>query len=118
MKVAHYFISLLLALLLGVQSMMLLVDYHINRAFYEQYCINQAEPQLDCHGKCQVRKNTENKTLPYGMATLKFDFYASSTPFKIEPLKKIEQYAPQLIFHRLQSESVGFLCRLLRPPIS
>ena len=28
----------------------------INQDFYEIHCVNKAKPDLECHGKCQLKK--------------------------------------------------------------
>ncbi|MCP4522086.1 MAG: hypothetical protein GY827_10415 [Cytophagales bacterium] len=36
------------------------LDFRLNQDFYiENFCINKAEPQLQCHGKCHLKKKLE-----------------------------------------------------------
>ena len=55
---------LLSVLLFGAsfQNSLFMVDYAINQDFYEIHCINKAKPSLSCHGKCQLKKESEKTT--------------------------------------------------------
>ncbi|MFN3020709.1 hypothetical protein ACK1KB_06940 [Chryseobacterium sp. TY3] len=51
-----------LILLCSSQSALLQLDYAINQDFYELHCENKDQPELDCHGKCQMSQ-TENPNI-------------------------------------------------------
>ncbi|MGP1500826.1 MAG: hypothetical protein ACTTJM_03465 [Bergeyella cardium] len=53
----------IIILLVSTPSGFLMVDYHCNKNFYETHCINKKTPKSDCHGKCELRKNSKNKEL-------------------------------------------------------
>lgn len=55
----------LLVLLLALQQSIIILHFKLNQDFIEQnYCINKARPQLNCHGKCQLEKELKNTTEP------------------------------------------------------
>ncbi|MFT3846396.1 MAG: hypothetical protein QM725_15170 [Lacibacter sp.] len=66
-------------LIKSISSSFILLDYEVNKSLYELKCINKTQPQLKCHGKCQMmkklreeekkeqdekEKNSESKTEP------------------------------------------------------
>ena len=61
MKRTVSFILSLLILLIAFQQTLLIVHYHLNRDFIEKaYCINKDKKEMDCHGKCHLKKNIED----------------------------------------------------------
>ena len=40
------------------QPALILVDYQINRDFYEFHCENKAKKEILCNGKCLLTKNS------------------------------------------------------------
>ncbi|MBS1548494.1 MAG: hypothetical protein JSS94_01330 [Bacteroidetes bacterium] len=69
-------ITTILAILVfasSFQSSLVLVDYQINQEFYETHCENKNKPELSCHGKCQLNKETENKAGIYLVAKFCFE---------------------------------------------
>ncbi|HUZ59524.1 MAG TPA: hypothetical protein VMU83_12155 [Hanamia sp.] len=46
-----------------MDSSLIILDYYIQPARYEKYCINKDKPQMHCNGKCQMIKRikTEEK---------------------------------------------------------
>ena len=51
-----------------------MIDYKINRDFYEIHCVNKAKPELNCHGKCQMVKESEKSTNPFSLVKYSFEF--------------------------------------------
>jgi len=51
-----------------------MIDYQINRAFYEIHCINKDKPEMDCHGKCQVKKESDKSSNPFNQVKYSFEF--------------------------------------------
>lgn len=43
------------------QSSLVNFDYYINQDFYEAHCTNKDKPEMECHGKCQVKSNSEKE---------------------------------------------------------
>lgn len=56
------------------QSSLFMIDYKINQGFYEIHCINKGKPELDCHGKCQMKKQSEKTTNPFNLVKYAFEF--------------------------------------------
>ena len=78
-----FFCSILSIIVFTVsfQNSLILLDYHINRDFYETHCVNKDKPDLECHGKCEAKKNTEKANSPFQIiktGTFEFVFIASS----------------------------------------
>ena len=59
MKVFSSSILSFIVLLASFQSSLVLLDYQINRSFYEERCINKDKPKMCCHGKCQLKEKEE-----------------------------------------------------------
>ncbi len=69
--------TIILSLILfgaSFQNSLFMIDYKINQNFYEIHCINKAEPQLDCHGKCQMKVESEKNTNPFNLVKYAFEF--------------------------------------------
>lgn len=56
------------------QNSLFVIDYKINQDFYEIHCINKENPELDCHGKCQIIKESEKTTNPFNLVKYAFEF--------------------------------------------
>ncbi|WP_234109655.1 MULTISPECIES: hypothetical protein [Chryseobacterium] len=80
-----FFVSILSAIifLVSFQNSLLLVDYQINRNFYEMHCVNKDKPQMECHGKCEMKKSSEKENSP-------FKILKSSFEFNLLPTKPLE----------------------------
>ncbi len=92
MKILFSFILSLLIFGASFQNSLLLVDYQLNRDFYETHCINKAKPKMDCHGKCQIQKETEKPGNLLSGAKYASDFHILPIPqahFGIEVPKVI-----------------------------
>lgn len=48
------------------------MDYNINRGYYEKLCENKDRPEMDCHGKCQMKKDAEQQSSPENLVKLDF----------------------------------------------
>ena len=73
----RFVFSLLFSLIIfgaSFQNTLFVIDYKINRDFYEIHCINKANEQLDCHGKCQVREESEKTSTPFNLVKYSFEF--------------------------------------------
>lgn len=80
MKSAISFILSSIIFLASFQNSLFYVDYQINTEFYETYCINKQKPELDCNGKCQVKKATEKSQNP--ASQIKYAFELNILPSK------------------------------------
>lgn len=80
MKSAISFILSSIIFLASFQNSLFYVDYQINTEFYETYCINKQKPELDCNGKCQVKKATEQSQNP--ASQIKYAFELNILPCK------------------------------------
>ncbi|MDQ0476725.1 MULTISPECIES: hypothetical protein [Chryseobacterium] len=56
------------------QNSLFMIDYKINQDFYEIHCINKAKPELSCHGKCQMKKESDKSTNPFNLVKYAFEF--------------------------------------------
>ena len=55
-RVVSVFMGLLFMLIIGQQAL-LIVHFKFNQEVIEKkYCVNKDKPQLECHGKCQLKK--------------------------------------------------------------
>ena len=51
-----------LVLLINFQQEVIIVCFKLNQEVIEQkYCINKSKPQLQCHGKCHLKKELQEK---------------------------------------------------------
>lgn len=69
--------AILLSIILfgaSFQNSLFIIDYAVNRDFYEIHCINKANPEMDCHGKCQVQQESEKNTNPFHLVKYSFEF--------------------------------------------
>ncbi len=50
----------MLFLLVSFQQTLLIVHFKLNQKEIEkEFCVNKAKPQLQCHGKCHLKKDLE-----------------------------------------------------------
>ena len=70
------FLLLLLMILQAGQINFILLEYKINQKAFAKNCINKAKPQLQCKGKCQMRKKIkeEQEQENHSFANQKTDF--------------------------------------------
>jgi hypothetical protein len=69
--------------LVSIQNSLVILDYHINRDFYERVCINKDKPEMKCHGKCKMKEETSKNSAQTEIIKLGFEF-------NILPAKHIE----------------------------
>ncbi|MGV8914273.1 MAG: hypothetical protein ACOH1X_02365 [Kaistella sp.] len=118
MKVLFSIILSTIIFLASFQNSLLFVDYQINRDFYEIHCVNKAKPEMDCHGKCQMQKESEKTSTPLALVKYGFEFNilpGKNFEFEVKksplPFSKTEL----LSFDKTFVEK-GFLQILPRPP--
>lgn len=105
MKFVSLHILSLLIFVASFQNSLLLVDYEINRSFYEIHCMNQSRPELECHGKCELSKISENSNSLFRLVQIGFEFHIlpSASTFTLSTPKKFKRslgkiaYSPSLL---------------------
>lgn len=65
----------------GTKNLLFVVDYHVNSDYYESVCENQNRPEMECHGKCQLPKDTQKTSKTFSFSHFAFDFYAQESEF-------------------------------------
>lgn len=93
MKAVISSILSLIVFVVSFQHSLIFLDYQVHREFYEAHCINQDKPEMDCHGKCQAQKKTEESGSPVNViktGSFDFHFIASNTAdFIAEPFSEV-----------------------------
>ena len=56
------------------QNSLFMIDYAINQDFYEIHCVNKDKPSFKCHGKCQMKIESEKSTNPFNLVKYAFEF--------------------------------------------
>ncbi|MBU8883443.1 hypothetical protein KSK37_10145 [Kaistella sp. DKR-2] len=56
------------------QNSLLMIDYQINRDFYEIHCVNKSKPEMNCHGKCQMKKESDKTSSFVNLVKYSFEF--------------------------------------------
>ena len=118
-RTVSFFLTLLI-LLIAFQQTLLIVHYHINRDFIEKaYCVNKDKKEMDCHGKCHLKKSIEDTSKTSDkLLNLKdidivliqpFSFEASIVPVA-EELPAFF-FKEQLLLHKV-------IKKQMRPPIA
>lgn len=100
------------------QSSLLMIDYQINRNFYEIHCVNKAKPEMDCHGKCQMQKQSENSSNPFNLVKYSFEFNilpSKPAAFSFDAEEPFAVYSAKYTYHD-QNLSEIFLDILPNPP--
>lgn len=60
MKKTFSILMTMLFLLVSFQQALLIVHFKLNQKEIEkEFCVNKAKPQLQCHGKCHLKKDLE-----------------------------------------------------------
>ena len=78
-----FFISILLSVIIfgaSFQNSLYFIDYQINKDYYLAKCINKQKPELDCSGKCQVKKEAQKEESP--ISQIKYSFEINVIPAK------------------------------------
>ena len=115
------FISILLSLIIfgaSFQNSLYFIDYQINKDYYEALCINKQKPELDCYGKCQVKKEAQKEDSP--ISQIKYSFEVNILPVKStefiikKPLFFVNKTKIVSINHNFTLD--GYLKNGLQPP--
>ena len=115
------FISILLSVIIfgaSFQNSLYFIDYQINKDYYEALCINKQKPELDCYGKCQVKKEAQKEDSP--ISQIKYSFEVNILPTKStefiikKPLFFVDKTKIVSINHNFTLD--GYLKNGLQPP--
>ena len=74
------------------QSGLLRLDYELNKDYYEALCINKDKPEMDCHGKCQMKKESEKQSSQNELIKLSFELNALPQPSTNLPENNLFSY--------------------------
>lgn len=88
MKILLAYLLSIIVFLASSPNSLMLVDYHCNRDFYEELCVNKDKPEMDCHGKCEVKKESEQSSSPIKLLKTSFEF-------NILPISTVEIPTPK-----------------------
>lgn len=115
------FISIWLSVMIfgaSFQNSLYFIDYQINKDYYKAMCINKLKPELDCSGKCQVRKEAQKEENPISQIKYSFELNvlpANNTVFIIKnPL--IFSPNPKIVSINHTLTLDGYLKNGLQPP--
>lgn len=76
MRIVLCTILSVIVFVVSFQNSLVLLDYKIHKEFYEAHCINQDLPEMQCHGKCQAKKQSEKSGAPVSVIkTGSFEFH-------------------------------------------
>lgn len=119
MKLTFSVILSFIVFVAGFQNSLLMIDYQINRDFYEIHCINKAKPKLDCHGKCQAKKENEKTSNVFNLVKYSFEFNilpAKPVDFDIAVFVDTLSEKSKTEFSKNNSVTIGFRDILPHPP--
>lgn len=110
------FILSSIVFLLSFQGTLFLLDYHLNQEKYEALCENKNRPELECHGKCSLKKETEKQPTLQQVLKIDFNFLPPA-----EVMLRSENFSVSYITITTTFLNPnlcgGYLTSLLRPPI-
>lgn len=101
--------SLILSLIIftaSFQNSLFIIDYKMNKAYYEIHCMNKDKPEMDCHGKCQMKMESEKSSNPISQVKFTFEFnILPAKPLDVE-FKKVEfiSFKSEINGNRVESE--------------
>lgn len=100
------------------QNSLLFLDYNINSNFYETHCINKDKPEMNCHGKCEMKKESEKTTSPFNLVKIGFEFNILPNASVKLPLPKKTIILEEKNSTHLSAEHLtsGFYTILPKPP--
>lgn len=105
--------------LAGCKNFFVLVDYGLNRDFYEQLCENKDKPQMQCHGKCQVKNETEKDTSQNVITKLGLEFniiFNKKLNVPVKPKTDFSNIQNKIFASFSEKIKKGFYKTLYQPP--
>ncbi|AXB57604.1 hypothetical protein [Flavobacterium fluviale] len=106
MKKVFSFTMTMLFLLVSFQQALIIVHFKLNQNIIEkEFCVNKTKPELQCHGKCHLKKELEksdNTDLELTSIGKKIDIYLTSN-FEFEiPIVKNIKVAKAVIYREFE----------------
>lgn len=101
MKSVSAVILSFIVFLASFQGSLILVDYQMNKDYYEAICTNKDKPEMQCNGKCQIKKQAERNAPQTELVKLSFEF-------NIVPTKNIEVPTPKIQFSEILKPTFYF----------
>lgn len=118
MKTVSIYLLSFMVFLASFQSSLVNIDYCINQDFYEAHCTNKDKPEMNCHGKCQVRSHSEKDAgiLKVAKFCYEFNFVPQPTISFSENQENIE-WRKDSAFPQTQDQILkGFEKAIPHPP--
>lgn len=119
MKKVFSILMATLILLITFQRGLIVIHFKLNQDYIEKnYCVNKTKPKLQCHGKCQLKKELQ-KTSDTNLENLSIYKHIELIPLKINIFKieKIEfREKLKISFYREDLFIQNFVKRILHPP--
>ena len=120
MKKVFSFTMTMLFLLVSFQQALIIVHFKLNQNIIEkEFCVNKTKPELQCHGKCHLKKELEksdNTDLELTSIGKKIDIYLNSNlEFEIPIVKTIK--ATKAVIYREFELIEPYLEIFVPPPI-
>lgn len=120
MKKVFSFTMTMLFLLVSFQHALIIVHFKLNQNTIEkEFCVNKTKPELQCHGKCHLKKELEksdNTDLELTSIGKKIDIYLNSNfEFEIPIVKNIK--VTKAVIYREFELIEPYLEIFLPPPI-
>ena len=97
MKLLSTLLLSLVVFMAGFQNSLMWIDYEVNRNFYEIHCVNKDKPEMECHGKCEMKKEADKNPTSLELVSLGFEFNLhqpkniSIPTLKKTPFKNLEK---------------------------
>lgn len=106
MKKVFSFTMTMLFLLVSFQQALIIVHFKLNQNIIEkEFCVNKTKPELQCHGKCHLKKELEksdNNDLELTSIGKKIDIYLNSN-FEFEiPIVKTVKVTKAVIYREFE----------------
>lgn len=122
MKISSFVLSIVLSILILLSSLRVTVTYAYYEldpiGFIEKLCENKDKPELNCNGKCQLKKvaesSTENQQTPTKYTSLKEINFLVINNIKVDFIKIIKVKTKKFKYNNLYA----FYCinQIDRPP--
>lgn len=75
--------------LVSFQGAGTMLQYELNKAYYEAQCVNKERPEMECHGHCKLREDAEKESSQPDLAHVSIDF--NLLPQHLIVLKSVEE---------------------------
>ncbi len=118
MRIVLCTILSVIVFVVSFQNSLVLLDYKIHKEFYEVHCINQMVPEMQCHGKCQAKKQSEKNGTPVSVIkTGSFEFHFLPAVQLFVPYSQDQPEFARRLFYSVQYAVLkGYSQKTPRPP--